>query len=252
MKWVRRIIILLLVIAVIFQFCYTRTSIQSISNGLIMLKNNVAELIQNIEHKPDFDKMKLTTVQIKVGKPGGAGIIIKGTKNYLYILTARHIVDRRGKIVIKIRKGLEVGEFVIVKDVDRKNIYQDAKVDLALIKVLKPFENIPYLKLGENTPNVGTKIYTIGHPFCFAYTINEGIVTNYTKRFSCTGRKEEYLQSNAPAMNGSSGGAVVNGDTAVVGISIGIMYIEKTLFPNYSFATKLEDIKRFLKKVEEK
>jgi len=129
-------------------------------------------------------------------------------------------------------------------------------VDLALVKIPKPKGNFNYISLAKTKPEIGTKIYTIGHPLNFKYTINEGIITNYSKRISCTQIKAEYMQLSAPTVRGNSGGAVVNKNTELVGIIIGIMYADggwfddTILFPNISFAVKLEDINRFLEEIK--
>jgi len=262
-RWLKNFLIVLLIITVSYQFYYVKILVKVINNNLVLLTDNIAEIIQNIDPKPDFDKMKLATVQIKIGKPdgipkaGGAGVVIKGTEKYLYVLTVRHIINNKGQITIKFRKTNKIDDYIMIENVDRKNIYEDKIVDLALIRVPKPEGNFHYIDLAKIPPKIGTKIYIIGHPFCFAYTINEGIVTNYTERLSYSKKEWIFLQLNAPAINGNSGGAVVNGNTELIGIMRGIMYIDKgyffkdiTLFPNYSFAIKLEDIKRFLKEVE--
>lgn len=264
-RWLKNILILFLIITVSYQFYCVKMLVKTVTNSLNLLKDNVADIIQNIDPKPDFDKMKLVTVQIKVGKPdkiprpGGAGVLIKGTKKYLYVLTVRHIIKHKGQIAIKFRKTNKADDYIIIENINRKNIYIDKKVDLALIKIPKPKGNFHYINLVKTTPEIGTNIYIIGHPFNFAYTINEGIVTNYTERLTYSKKRTKFLQLNAPAINGNSGGAVVNGNTELVGIMRGIMYIDKglffkdiTLFPNYSFAIKLEDINRLLKEVEKK
>jgi len=260
----------ILVIVIGFQFCYTEVTIRRLNKNLNTLKQTITNIstatldaIKNLDKKPDFHKLKLATVQIKLGKfdkkpaPGGAGVLIKGIKKHLYILTVQHITKKKSILSVKIRKTND--EYITLENINKKLIYQDDKVDLALIKIPKPKGEFIYLDLAENNPNIGNKVTIIGHPFCFPYTLNEGIITNYSKRISCTKEKAEYFQLNAPAINGNSGGAVVNNNTELIGIMMGIMYIDKEtffkdimLFPTYSFAVKTEDIKRFLQEVENK
>jgi len=253
-KLPKRILVFCLITIVVYQFCYIKIAIKNLTVNLNLLKKSITELFENIEKKPDFDKMKSITVQIKVGKVGGAGILIKGTKKYLYILTAQHITTKKGKVSVWILDSNN--KFVKIYNINRKNVFMDRTTDLSLIKIPRPKGNFDYITFVNRSPNVGTKIHTIGEPLNFKYTLNEGIVSNYSDRISCTNIKAEYMQLSAPTIRGNSGGAVVNGKTELVGMIIGIMYIDgglfenRLLFPNIAFAVKIEDIKRFLKDIE--
>ena len=241
------ILILLLLFGTVGQQYY----INAIKNNFITLIETVQELI---EPKPDFDRLKLATIQIKVGKAGGAGIIYKVDEKYLYVLTVKHALKQKGNIEMWIYNNKK--EFVKIKNIPRKNTYKSKKVDLGLIKILKPKGNFVFIPLAKKTPNIGDRIYTIGHPLRFYYSINTGLITNYTKRIY-QNIKSNYMIVSAPAYRGNSGGAVINVDNELIGIVSGVMYLSKGTFStgidklhNITFSVRLEDITNFLKEIE--
>ena len=105
------------------------------------------------------------------------------------------------------------------------------------------------LSLGKKRPKIGDRIYTIGHPAGTYYTINEGIVSNYTKR-SYKRNKLNLMLVSAPTFSGGSGGAVINTKTEIVGIVVAIEYYQEkkqTIYlTNMVYTIRLDTICDFL------
>ena len=247
-KWIRRIIILLLVLAVSYQF----VCIGKISRDFKDFFNIVFE---TIEPKPDFTKYKNATVEIKVGKKGGAGVICKIDEKYLYILTADHIIKQSGNVSIQINTKKEK---IKIENLDRKYIYRDKNVDLALITLLKPKGEFDYLPITNRPVEQGDRIFTIGHPLNFHYTATEGIVSNESAIRKHNNQDVTYLMISSPSFSGNSGGAVVNSRGELIGIVVGIMYVEQpcgwdkqTIFLfHMTFAVKIENINKLLEELK--
>ncbi len=224
---------------------------------LIKKQNEVATYVnKNLDPKPSFLKLRLATVEIKVGKIGGAGTIIKMDDDYLYVLTAQHIVDCKGKITVQ-ATNIEAKKYIKIKNIDRKNVYKNEKLDMALIKVPRPEGKFGSLALSKKKPTIGEKIYTIGHPLNLTYTVNSGIVSNYTKRIF-GGSKQEYMVVSAPAFSGNSGGTCINSFNEIVGIVVGIAYtVEEGIFDDNSiylthlvFVVTIDKINKFMEDLE--
>jgi len=217
--------------------------------GLLVSTNIQDKITRSL--KPNFQKAILATIQVGVGKRGGAGIVIEQDEEYLYVLTVKHVTKLRGKLKVAVRRIDGILE--IIKNIPRKNIFVDDVFDIALIKVPKPEGEFEALKLAISSPAIGDTIYTIGHPLSFHNTVNTGIVSNYLTN-PLPKRKGIHMLISAPSFTGNSGGVVINNNTQVVGIVVGIMYLGKD-FSDYkntvylthmTFAVRLEDIKNLL------
>lgn len=169
---------------------------------------------------PDFLKMRQSTVEIKMGRQGGAGTIVMIDDQYLYILTAQHGMN--SKIMIQ-AKDIE-GKRHLIKNIPTKNIIKHKNVDLALIKAPRPNAEFQYFKLADKAPLIGERIYTIGHPANTYYSVHEGLISSFSYR-TFNNHRAEYTMISAPSWGGNSGGAVINEKTELVGIAVGILYV---------------------------
>jgi len=88
--------------------------------------------------------------------------------------------------------------------------------DWAILKIDYYLGNSKYLVV-DNTTKVagGQKVYAIGSPLGLQNTISEGIISNPAR----VDGKTTYIQTNAAISPGSSGGALINKDGKVIGIT---------------------------------
>ena len=89
----------------------------------------------------------------------------------------------------------------------------DKSVDLILLKVSTL--NKPVIKLAVTTASIGQKVYVIGSPRGLPATISDGIISGM-RDFEGT----KLLQMTASISPGSSGGAVLNSNGELIGISV--------------------------------
>lgn len=209
----------------------------------------------NVDPKPDFLEMRLACAEVVTGKAGGAGTIIEIDDDYLYVLTAKHVVNRKGEVQVQVTDA-NSKKFIRVRNIDRKNVYMSDKVDMAIVTVPKPKGEYIKLRIAKKNPTIGTKIYTIGHPLGLHYTVNTGIVSNY-RNWKCEGELARYMMTSAPAYSGNSGGGCLNALNEVVGIVVGIAYdlqgkskkSPRTYLTHLVIVVQLNDIVEFSKKV---
>lgn len=102
----------------------------------------------------------------------------------------------------------------------RKNWYDIVGVydysveeDWAVIKV--DIKESPYLEISKETVTGGDQVFAIGSPRGFDNTISEGLVSNANRILG----GQKFIQTSAPISPGSSGGALINKNGKVIGIT---------------------------------
>jgi S1-C subfamily serine protease len=123
--------------------------------------------------------------------------------NSTYFITANHVVDGElgPGVMIEKRKGAWGGTVTAV----------DAHNDLAVIRVEgRPYGAPPlWQKPGYRKPKQGDELVLIGSPYGFEGTVTTGIVSRVSSL---------WIQTDAAANPGNSGGPAVDKDGHVVGV----------------------------------
>lgn len=144
-----------------------------------------------------------SVVTVLTGSGSGSGDLVS---NDGYMLTNAHVVGDEKSVRVRWSDGIETVAQVVRVAKDR---------DIALIKT-NPREREPLaIKRGAVTP--GTRVYAVGSPLGKAYqgTVSSGVV-------SATRTIEglRYIQSDVSINHGSSGGALLDENGAVIGITV--------------------------------
>ncbi len=136
----------------------------------------------------------------------GSGVIVSEDG---YILTNHHVVNGVQKIQVALYDGRVVPAVIVGSD---------PETDLAVLKV--DLDGLQPASLG-NSPEVrvGDVVLAIGNALGLSHTVTMGIV-------SATGRNdprslpyEDFIQTDAAINAGNSGGALVNAEGELIGIS---------------------------------
>lgn len=122
-----------------------------------------------------------------------------------HIVTNAHVINKAATIVVELFHGQQLEAQVVGIDFDS---------DIALLKV--DIESPHYLPLPkQDNSRVGDWVFTIGTPsMAFEQTVTQGIIS--AKFFS---RVSHYIQTDAALRPGNSGGALVNTQGELVGIT---------------------------------
>lgn len=147
----------------------------------------------------------LIVVHDEKGEPigGGSGIMI-GREGY--ILTNCHVACRGRSYSVRI----EEDENVYRTD---ELIKYNQMLDLAVLRIDKKLNPLPIYK-GPKELVRGQKVVAIGSPLGLFNSVSDGIISGFRKL-----EDVDMIQFTAPISNGSSGGAVLNMQGEVIGIS---------------------------------
>lgn len=119
-----------------------------------------------------------------------------------------------------------------VIDIDSVTAF-DIEKDLAVFQVKG--SDFSYLSVGDsNDISGGEKIYAIGSPLGLDNTISEGVVSNPNRKLG----DNRLIQISAPISSGSSGGALINNNGKVIGITSSGMIDGQ----NLNFAVPIDEV----------
>ncbi len=136
----------------------------------------------------------------------GSGFIIDKDG---FILTNNHVVDGATELKVKLADNKEYKAVIVG---------QDARTDLALIRI-KPEQPLASLPLGNSESlRVGDWVLAIGNPFGLGNTVTSGIVSAKYRQIG-QGTYDNFIQTDASINPGNSGGPLIDMNGQVIGIN---------------------------------
>jgi serine protease Do len=139
----------------------------------------------------------------------GSGFVID---NAGYVVTNRHVVDGADDIDVQFANG---------KQYKAKLVGDDAKTDVALLKI-KTDDRLPTVPLGDSDRlQIGDWVIAVGNPFGLAHTVTAGIVSA-RDRVIGAGPYDDFIQTDASINPGNSGGPIFDQHGRVIGIATAI------------------------------
>ncbi len=140
----------------------------------------------------------------------GSGFVISRDG---YILTNNHVVEGADKIKVKLANGQEYSGRIVG---------QDAKTDLALLKINGASDLQPLTLGNSDDLKVGNWVVAVGSPFGLEQTVTAGIVSA-KGRVIGSGPYDNFIQTDAAINPGNSGGPLINMKGEVIGINTAII-----------------------------
>jgi len=163
----------------------------------------------------------------------GSGVIISSDG---YIITNNHVIENAEKITVKLNDNREFEAQVIGRD---------PSTDIALLKING--ENLPHINYGDSDKlRLGEWVLAVGNPFNLTSTVTAGIVSAKGRNLGILDdnyRIESFIQTDAALNVGNSGGALVNTEGQLVGITTAIISPSGAYAGN-SFAIPVNIVKK--------
>jgi Do/DeqQ family serine protease len=141
----------------------------------------------------------------------GSGVIVRADG---VIVTNHHVVEGADalKVVLSDRR-----EF------DAKLITDDAKTDLAVLRIDAKGAKLPTLAFADtHASQVGDLVLAIGNPFGLRQTVTSGIISALGRTEVSINDYASFIQTDAAINQGNSGGALVDMQGNLVGINTAI------------------------------
>ncbi len=129
-------------------------------------------------------------------------------------------INSRGQIVTNYHVVFGADQAVVRTQAGRRYpvkriVAENKEADLVLLAADIPPSEISPLEVSGKLPEVGEKIYAIGHPMGLEKTVSEGIVSAIRK----LPKLGDIIQITAAISPGSSGGPVFNSSGVVIGVA---------------------------------
>ncbi|MSP39330.1 MAG: PDZ domain-containing protein [Deltaproteobacteria bacterium] len=202
----------------------SETELDRLNRAMVQLADNARPAIVQIRVTGQDGKGAQSEPQNSLGS--GFFIDPQG-----YLLTAQHVVDKAKEIEVRLANGDRLAAEVIAAD---------SQIDLAILKVsvAKP---MPILSFADSeTVRVGDLALVFGYPFSRESSMSMGIISRAGRSFADSA-SFDYIQTDAGAYAGGSGGPLLNRQGHVVGMIT--MASERG---NMGFATPVNVIKKVL------
>ena len=177
---------------------------------------------------PQLYRRVVDSVVLVVTNEGfGSGVLVTAEG---HVLTNWHVVEGYDVVgVVRRQPELLAGmdrlreEHVTLGRV----VAVDAKRDLALLMLTSVAAALRTVPLGAaGGVEVGQDVYALGHPGGLLWSYAEGVVSQIRPDYAWTFRegsqhRATVIQTQVPLHQGSSGGAIFDGDARIVGITFG-------------------------------
>lgn len=134
----------------------------------------------------------------------GSGVIMTESG---YLLTCYHVVENADTIAVSLSDN---------RIVEAQMIGYDVYTDLAVLKI-NATNLIPIPQLEDPATRVGDVVMAIGNPYDLGQTITQGIVSRTGK--NGLANYVDFIQTDAVLNQGNSGGALVDSNGNLVGIT---------------------------------
>ena len=176
-------------------------------------KTSITEVAENVGPAVvGISTTKSNWMDSTSSESAGSGIVFDAEG---YIVTNQHVIEGGTKIMVSLPNG---------KKSEAKIVGQDAKTDLAVLKVNET--GLTTAKFGDSDAiRDGDSVIAIGNPLGekFAGSVTSGIVSakqrEMTMQESGYTRTYNVIQTDASINPGSSGGALLNANGEVIGIN---------------------------------
>ncbi|MGB8358108.1 MAG: Do family serine endopeptidase [Bacteroidales bacterium] len=163
----------------------------------------------------------------------GSGVIVTPDG---YIVTANHVIEEADEVDVTLNDKRSFTADVVGRD---------PSTDIALLKIKAT--GLPYIKFGDSDAiRLGEWVLAVGNPFNLTSSVTAGIVSARGRSLGLLDdqyRIESFIQTDAAMNPGNSGGALVNTNGELIGITTAI-YSPTGSYAGNSFAIPTSIVKK--------
>ena len=203
------------------------TELERLNRAFVQLADNARPAIVQIRVTA-FHEAKSGANPEQLFGSRGSGFIID-PQGYIFI--AQHVIDKAKEIEVRLADSQRLPARVVAAD---------SQVDLAILQIATE-RPLPFLPLGDSDKiRVGDLAVVFGYPFGRESSMNLGIISRPGRSYPDSA-SYEFIQTDAGAYAGGSGGPLLNSKGHIIGMIT--MASERG---NMGFATPINVIKKMI------
>ncbi len=192
----------------------TQVSLSKYSDTAIYAANKVLPSMVSISVEYQISYFGRT----QTASGSGSGIIISEDG---YILTNNHVIssaDTSSFYQVSDATSIKVSIYGDDTEYTAQVVGTDSETDLAVLKIDKT--GLTAAELGDSSSvQVGEFVLAIGDPYGLEYSVTAGIVSALNREMTVEGTTYHVIQADCAINSGNSGGALVNSEGKVIGIT---------------------------------
>lgn len=170
----------------------------------------------------------------------GSGVIVTSDG---YIVTNNHVVEDADEVEVTLNDKRTFSADVVGRD---------PSTDIAVLKIKA--DDLPYIRFGNSDAiRLGEWVLAVGNPFNLTSTVTAGIVSARGRSLGLLDnqyRIESFIQTDAALNQGNSGGALVNTQGELIGITTAIISPSGAYAGN-SFAVPTSIVKKVYEDIKQ-
>jgi serine protease Do len=212
----------------------TKTNPRQISNNLPRGNNPLGNLFGDNDPFSQFFGHGGGRYYIPGQQAAGSGVLISDDG---YIVTCNHVVDGADEVTVTLNNR---------ETYKAKVIGRDPNTDLAVLKI--EAKHLPYILFGNSSEvKVGQWVLAVGYPLNLETTVTAGIVSAKSRDIGVNddgvNPVESFIQTDAAVNPGNSGGALVNTEGQLIGITSAIASPTGS-YAGYAYAIPVNLVKK--------
>ncbi len=142
----------------------------------------------------------------RVERSLGSGVILTPEG---HIITNNHVIADADAIQVLLHDG---------RSAKATAIGSDPATDLAVLQIQLPGLT-PITLANSDNAKVGDVVLAIGNPYGFGHSVSQGIISGLSRYGLQASDYEDYIQTDASVLLGSSGGALIDASGKLLGIN---------------------------------
>lgn len=212
---------------------YNTKMVSSISSDSYIVNETNEEVLKANIIVFNNNYSSLLGLKYKENNTYGSGVIFKSDENYYYALTNNHVI---GDDYNCNEQEIFVEDYYLNR-YKGKIVYSDVNYDLAVVRFEKVRE-LAILEISDSDVSIRESVRSMGNPNSIRNVINKGMINCYSYITLNNDKSKvdfEVIVHSAAIDSGSSGGALLDNNNEIIGITFaGVFDNEGSFITGYA------------------